>query len=382
MSAAIVLPEWKRLDAKFMAYNKLNVLTGGGGSAYEEYIRFFGNVLSDKHVIGNVDGYLGEPHIKTTPYFSIKQIDVHNGGNPSDLLFGLMQIDTGGRGKFHAMDESFFRMDRAHAKGFYLDITQSMNNPLWQIVKVSKEQGLLVHHDLIVLAPGTRLVLLRVVDGAQNAVVADNTEIYAREGSHIDYVTLNRCPESSFYTAIKRARVDGNAKVNWYTIDLGGSNAAVSTRSLLAGPGAESRLTGVVVARGGSRKDMSYETFHTAPDTVTSVLVRAAITDTAKVVYRALTHIASGAKRAKVEQSERSIMLGEHARFDGIPSLWIDEDDVIASHSASSGVVDEQELFYLKSRGIPHAQAERLITDGFIASLLSKEPVSMLKGVY
>ena len=75
-------------------------------------------------------------------------------------------------------------------------------------------------------------------------------------------------------------------------------------------------------------------------------------------------------------------MLGEHARFDGIPSLWIDEDDVIASHSASSGMADDQAMFYLKSRGIPHQQAEKLITDGFIASLLNTVPLDLLKGYY
>jgi Fe-S cluster assembly protein SufD len=170
--------------------------------------------------------------------------------------------------------------------------------------------------------------------------------------------------------------------VNWYNVDLYEGNTVMSLRSTLAGGGAESRMTGVLIGKGNSQKDVSYETFHDAPDTVTSVMVRAAVLDTAKVIYRALTHIASGSKRAKVEQAEKSILLGEQAKFDGIPSLWIDEDDVAASHSASSGMVDEQALFYLKSRGIPHRQAEKLITDGFIASLLNKAPLDVLSGLY
>jgi len=257
-----------------------------------------------------------------------------------------------------------------------------MPEPLVEFVKVTQNNAVYVHHDLIILEPGTKLVMLRVIESGDDGMIADNLEAYIGKGAKLEYVTLNKSKKGVFYTAIKRATVAGQGIVNWYNIDLKESHSAISIRSILAEPYAESRMTGVIMGVGESRKDISYETLHNAPDTVTSVLMRAAVLDRAKVIYRALTHIASGSKRSKVEQVGKSIMLGKHAKFNGIPSLWIDEDDVAASHSASSGMVDERTMFYLKSRGISHKQAEKLVTDGFIASLLTKEPINLLSDLY
>ncbi len=382
MVTGVILPEWKRFNAKFIKPELLTLLNNGNKTQYDTYIKSFGDVLKNKHIIGDIDGYLSEHNDQYKPYFSLSPIDIAKGFDAQQHLSGLTALDTSGRGKFHSMDESFLQLDRMYGKGFYLNLKNTIPEPLVEFIKATQENGILVHHDVIVLEPGTHITLLRIVEGSSGGMISDNVEIYAGRGSSLQYITLNRSKKGVFYTALQRAQVSEGAKVNWYNIDLYESNTAMSIRSMLVGKNSESTMTGVIVGKGESQKDLSYETFHTAPDTVTSVLVRAAVLDTAKVVYRALTHIASGSKRAKVEQAEKSIMLGEHARFDGIPSLWIDEDDVIASHSASSGMVDDQAMFYLKSRGIAHEQAEKLITDGFIASLLDKEPVNLLKGLY
>lgn len=381
MIAGIALPQWKRLNTQFIKSETLNILDNGNRSTYDAYVKTFTDKLQSRPVICNIDGYLVQDNVQSNSSMSLETIDLIKNRRPSNL-FDLMKTDTSGRGRFHAMDESFLQIDKAYAKGFYIRLKNSIREPLVELINAGQDKGILVHHDLIILDPGTHLVLLRIIDGKGSSMVVDNVEVYAGRDSKLEYITLNRSKKDSFYTAIKQAQVSENAMVNWYNVDLGDSNTALSTRSMLLEPHAESRMTGIVVGKGESQKDISYETFHSAPDTVTSVLVRTAVLDKAKVIYRALTHIASGSKRAKVDQAEKSIMLGTQARFDGIPSLWIDEDDVIASHSASSGMVDEQAMFYLESRGIPQTQAEKLITDGFIASLLSKDPISLLAGFY
>ncbi|MCL5278169.1 MAG: SufD family Fe-S cluster assembly protein [Deltaproteobacteria bacterium] len=378
--AVMLLPEWKRLSTKSLGSGTLGLPAGTKGRGHDAYVRDIAQRLGNNRVVCDTDGYLSHDGLANVRTLSVEEIDAVNDRKPSGI-FDLLRLDTHGRGKFHSMDESFLRMDRAYAKGFSIHVKSSMEEPIVELVRADRESRLLVHHDLIVLEPGVHLVMLRVVEGRETSMIADNTEVYAGSGSRLEYITVNRSGKGAFYTAIKQARVSERAAVDWYTIDLTESNVATSTRSTLAGAHAESRMTGVFTGRGESQKDISYETFHTAPDTVTSVLVRAAVLDRAKVIYRALTHIASGSKRARVEQTEKSIMLGEQAQFNGIPSLWIDEDDVTASHSASSGMVDEQAMFYMKSRGISHRDAERLITEGFISSLLNREPMSLLNGL-
>ena len=382
MTTGVLLPAWKRYTARFIQPEALKFLHNGTRAGFEKYIQSFGEILKNRHVLGNIDGYLSENGERSEPSYDLSTIDLAGGSVPSPKLLGLMKLDTAGRGKFHAMDEAFLQIDRTFGRGFYLHLKDTPAEPVVECIAATEEDGLLVHHDLIILEPDTHSTIVRIVDGAREGMVSDNVEIYAGRGSSADCITLNRSRKDTRYTAVHRAQVAEGARVNWYNVDLYDGNTAMSVRSTLAGNGAESRMVGVLIGKGDSQKDVSYETFHAAPDTVTSVLVRAAVLDTAKVVYRALTHIASGSRRAKVEQAEKSILLGEHARFDGIPSLWIDEDDVAASHSASSGMVDEQALFYLKSRGIPHHQAEKLITDGFIASLLNRTPLDLLQGLY
>ncbi|MGC8685071.1 MAG: SufD family Fe-S cluster assembly protein [bacterium] len=383
MDTPVTLPVWKRFNTGFIRLESLKTINTGTHDRYKEYKSSLEKGLKTRYVIGNFDGYTEAEQIQELyePLFSISQIDATKGIIPSPYLFSIMKLDTSGRGKFHSMDQSFVSIDKAYAKGFFIVIKESFEQPLVEFVKLTEEGGLLVHHDVIELKPQTHTIILRVVEGVGKGMIADNVEIFANQGSSVDYVTVNKTKKNGFYSAIKRARLSGGANVNWYNIDMDESNIAISTRSILAEPGSETRLIGVVVGKGDAQKDISYETFHTAPDTTTSVLVRAAVLDQAKVIYRALTHITSGSKRAKVEQAEKSIMLGEHARFDGIPSLWIDEDNVIASHSASSGMVDEQTMFYLKSRGIPHHIAEKLITDGFIGSLLNTYPINLVNSL-
>ncbi len=379
-ATGISLPAWKRLSTKTISPDALNILAGAKPPVRAAYSRDIAEKLGSRQVIADIDGSLSHEGIVNSAALSVEEIDAANRHVPPGV-FDLLRLDTQGRGKFHAMDESYLRMDRAYARGFSIHANDSPGGPIVGLVKADQESGLLVHHDLIVLGPGVHLVLLRIVEGRGTDLIADNAEVYAGSGSRLEYVTLNRSMKGAFYTAIKQASVAEGASVDWYNIDIGESDVAMSTRSLLVGAHAESRMTGVITGVGESQKDISYETFHAAPDTVTSVMIRAAVLNQAKVIYRALTHIASGSKRAKVEQTEKSILLGEQAKFNGIPSLWIDEDDVVASHSASSGMVDEEALFYLKSRGIPHKEAERLITEGFLSSLLHHRPMSLLQAL-
>ncbi len=382
MITGVALPAWKRFNTRFINPETLNLLNEGNEAQYNAYIKSFGDIIKGKYVLGNIDGYLPDDTAHVDPALSVAQIDAEKGRRPSDRLFSLLRIDTSGRGKFHSLDESFLEIDRGYARGFYLQVKKDVQMPLVEFISATQENSILVHHDLIILEPETHLVLLRIVEGCSGSMVVDSVEVYAGRDSRLEYITLNKSGNGAFYATIKQAEISGHARVDWYNVDLYESHTAMSTRSTLMGQGAESGMTGIVISKGESQKDISYETFHRAPDTSTAVYVRAALMDSSRITYRALTHIASGSRRAKVEQAEKSITLGEKARFDGIPSLWIDEDDVIASHSVSSGMVDEQTMFYLKSRGIPHKQAEKLVTEGFIASMLNKEPVSLLKGFY
>ncbi len=379
MSINIVLPQWKRFDTKFINLADLNPASNGSAEAYRDYADHIAKTLNHESVIGNIDGYITRNGSHLNPYVLLDKIDAEK---QSNHLFKLMKLDTDNRGKFHSMDDIFLQIDRSYLNGFSMHVKSSPDKPVVEFVKSTQHNSLMVHHDLIMIEPETNMTLLRIIKTDNTALIFDNVEVYLGKGSTLNYVTLNKSRHDSFYTAIKRAVVGEHARINWYNIDLEAVNTVISTRSMLYAPYGESRMLSVIIGSGDAQKDVSYETFHRAPRTSTSVHVRAAIRDNSRLNYRALTYVAPGAKNSKVEQAEKAITLGNTARFDGIPSLWIDEDEVEASHSASSGSVDEDAMFYIKSRGIPRDEAENLVVQGFISSVLNKEPVSLLSGLF
>lgn len=103
------------------------------------------------------------------------------------------------------------------------------------------------------------------------------------------------------------------------------------------------------------------------------------VKDNATTVFNGIGKIEHGASKSNAEQETRVLMLSDKARGDANPILLIDEDDVMAGHAASVGRVDPTQLYYLMSRGISKAEAERLIIYGFLAPVVNQLPVEGVK---
>ncbi|PLV60021.1 SufD family Fe-S cluster assembly protein [Thermotoga sp. KOL6] len=96
------------------------------------------------------------------------------------------------------------------------------------------------------------------------------------------------------------------------------------------------------------------------------------VDDSGKVVFRGILDVKRGAKNAVAEEVEHTLLLSPNAKMDAIPSLWVDENEVTASHSASSSSLDENELFYLMSRGLEELEAKKLIVRGIFCEILDE----------
>ena len=149
---------------------------------------------------------------------------------------------------------------------------------------------------------------------------------------------------------------------------------------LLNGRGAESVLYGAMVASGRMHASTKVTTRHLVADCKSDTVVKSVAKDRATAEFKGLVYVAQDAQRTDAKQLNRNIELG-NGRVYSEPQLEIYADDVKCSHGSTVGQLDEQALFYMRQRGIPQEQAERLMLEGFVGDVVAKcdiEPLAEL----
>ena len=161
-------------------------------------------------------------------------------------------------------------------------------------------------------------------------------------------------------------------------VALGGDYARLRSESLLAGDNAESDLMAVYFGDHTQMLDFRTLQDHDAPSTRSDLLFKGAVEDRAHSVYSGLIRLRPSARKANASQTNRNLVLTEGAGAESIPNLEIEANDVRCSHASAVGPIDEDQLYYLESRGVPPAEAERLIVLGFFDDVLDRLPIPTL----
>lgn len=169
-------------------------------------------------------------------------------------------------------------------------------------------------------------------------------------------------------------RVDQNATVETFVAGLGGCYARTRTDCRLVGRGAEARLTAAYYGEHDQTHDFRTFQEHAAPDTTSELLFKGALDGTSRSVYSGLIRVDPEAVRTRAYQTNRNIKLSSDAWAHSVPNLEIETDDVVCSHASTVSPVDEDQLFYLESRGVPTTIAERLLVEGFFHDVISRAP--------
>ena len=159
------------------------------------------------------------------------------------------------------------------------------------------------------------------------------------------------------------------------TAALGGNYARLRTDCSLSGRGATGDI--VALSFADEHQTIDFRTFHShiAPDTSSNLLFKGAIDDEARSIYTGLIRIGPEARGTNAFQTNRNLKLSDTAWAESVPNLEIENNDVACSHASTVGPVEEEQMFYLQSRGVPDDVAERLIVDGFFAETLDALPL-------
>jgi Fe-S cluster assembly protein SufD len=203
-------------------------------------------------------------------------------------------------------------------------------------------------------------------------------ELIVGDGAHVHYVSVQEHGPHTWQIALQRAHVGRDASLQSSAVALGGSYARLRSESRLDGEGGESDLTAVYFGDGDQMLDFRTLQDHHAPQTRSDLLFKGAVEDRAESVYSGLIRIRKGAQRARAFQTNRNLVLTEGAEAMSVPNLEIEADDVQCSHASTVGPIDDDQLYYLATRGVPPAEAERLVVLGFFDDVFDRLPMPSL----
>jgi Fe-S cluster assembly protein SufD len=248
---------------------------------------------------------------------------------------------------------------------------------------VLKQNGApLLPHLLIVTEPNSSVTVVQDWSGQAPAgwsLVSGAVEIIAGADSRVRFVDVNRLGVGSVATfSTIRARLDRGAELSAALIGLGGRLSRTKLQVTLAGEGSRAELLGL--AFGDGKQHFDYVTLqdHIAPRTVSDLLFKAALDGESSAVWTGTVRIQKGASASEANQTSRNLLLSEHAKAAPIPVLEIEAYDVLrCSHGATAGPLDEDQRFYLQSRGIPPAEAQVLLVEAFFREVLDRLPAGL-----
>lgn len=211
------------------------------------------------------------------------------------------------------------------------------------------------------------------------ALVVPRLVVHAAPAARVTYLGVNLLGRHVWQLAHQQAVGERDSTSLLATVALGGDYARVRTDARVVGQGATTKQIALYYADGTQMHDFRTLQDHIAPRTNSDLLFKGAVQDTAKSVYTGLIRIGEDAKGSVAYQTNRNLTLSEGAWAESVPNLDIKTNDVKCSHASSVGPIDEDQRFYLESRGIPPDVAQRLVVLGFFDDVLAMLPVGDMR---
>jgi Fe-S cluster assembly protein SufD len=210
------------------------------------------------------------------------------------------------------------------------------------------------------------------VSGDGSLLAVPTVDIAVGDAAILSYNAIQQLGAGAWQLGHQRIRAGRDSRIRTFTASLGGEYARFRTESVLAGQGGNAELLAAYLGDGTQMHDFRTLQEHDAPRTTSNLVFKGAVGGTARSVYSGLIRMRHGAKGADAFQTNRNLVLSDGAHADSVPNLDIEENDVRCSHASTVGQIDREQRFYLESRGVPPAVAERLILLGFFEDLWAR----------
>jgi Fe-S cluster assembly protein SufD len=230
-------------------------------------------------------------------------------------------------------------------------------------------------HTLIVAEENSKVTLVDYffcADGQAPGFAAGVNDLYAGPGAQLNYVCVQNWSCNTLAFQMNHTTVGRNATAKSLNVNLGASYARTESVSQLVGEGARSDMLSVTVGQGDQEFDQRTFQDHVAPNASSDLLYKNSLDDQARTIFSGMIRVEPHAQHTDAYQKVRNLLLSDDAEANSMPGLEILADNVRCTHGATSGQIEEDELFYMLSLGIHKRDAQRLIVQGFLQEAIDR----------
>lgn len=266
---------------------------------------------------------------------------------------------------------------RVHAEVtdvFVLDIVADiqLESPIHLIRSTGGNQGAELSQVRINVGANSKATV--VMENSGSAILGEDIEMVLAPGAHLTFVTLQEWANDSVHNARHHAILDKDSTFKSVTVSVGGSLIRLLPTVEFSGPGSFADLSGVYFATAGQHLEHRIHIDHGVPKAKSRVNYKGALSgEGAHTVWIGDVFIRAAAEGTDTYELNRNLLLSDGARADSVPNLEIETGEIVgAGHASTTGRFDDEQLFYLMSRGIPMDEARRLVVRGFFAEIISQ----------
>ena len=267
--------------------------------------------------------------------------------------------------------------------GLFIDVKDNVviEEPLQYIVISDKEQSLFNHVTIQVGKNSKFNFIENYVNNQKEdkAPFSLVSEVVAHEGAQIDYSSITNQPGEKRGTILRRGLTYRDSLINWNVAAMDEADVYHDNTTNILGDGSEANLKIVTLGVKEQKTYFNSEVVNQGLSSKGDILQHGVLLDKSHIVFNGVGFIVKGATGSNAYQSSRMLTLSSEAKADANPMLLIDENDVMAGHGASLGRIDEEQLYYLQSRGLTRKESSRLLVHGFLSPVISELTVDKIK---
>lgn len=248
------------------------------------------------------------------------------------------------------------------------EVCGEVHEIVWTGVDGAHQQPLLK----IILEDGAQATVVERHTGAGRYWKNMSTEIVIGANARLNHIRVQEDGAEGVQTNMVHITMDRDSYLNSYSLNLGGKMSRHDIHAVLRGSNIECSLNGVNLLKDAQHGDTTIVMEHAAPHCVSNQFYRTILDDAARGVFQGKVHVHQAAQKTDGYQLANTIMLSPKCEMDTKPELEIYADDVKCSHGTTTGALDEEPLFYLRSRGLNESQARMLLVQAFVDEVMDK----------
>ncbi|MBA5850401.1 Fe-S cluster assembly protein SufD [Clostridium sp. cel8] len=248
--------------------------------------------------------------------------------------------------------------------------------------KLNDENPVVIDNNIVVAEENSKVTILvdYYTDNDKTKAFHNGlTKVIARAGSEVNVIKIQRMNDESTHFDSNMASVEAGAKVNWVTIEIGSKINVTNYNSDLKGDNSGADIYSAYLVDGSRKQDIYYTTNHFGRRSLSKMVIEGVLKDKAKKVFKGNIDFRRGSSKSKGSQTEEVLLLDKTVKTDSIPMLLCQEEDVDGQHATGVGKIDQDQLFYLMSRGLKYSEAEKLIIEARFSPVFDRVPAEDLR---